>query len=168
MAARIKEKLLAEQSERAAAAKVEEIKAPLQAAKDFPAEARKLGVEGREATMARGDGLEGIGRDPALEEAVFLLAPSGVSGVIKTPSGYAVVNVREGVGARAPPLPDIRSEVTEAIKRERADALAMEKAKARAVAAREGDLAAVAKKERVNSGEDGLFFRAGPAPRKKT
>src|SRR4029450_11138382 len=50
VAARIKEKLLAEQSERAAAAKVEEIKAPLQAAKDFPAEARKLGVEVREAT----------------------------------------------------------------------------------------------------------------------
>src|SRR4030095_11770186 len=116
MAARIKEKLLAEQSERAAAAKVEEIKAPLQAAKDFPAEARKLGVEVREATMARGDGLEGIGRDPALEEAVFLLAPSGVSGVIKTPSGYALVKVQEVLAAGVPPLADIRHEVTAAIK----------------------------------------------------
>jgi peptidyl-prolyl cis-trans isomerase D len=162
VAPKIKEKLLAERSERAAATKVEEIKGPLQAAKDFPAEARRLGAEVREATMARGDGLEGIGRDPALEEAVFLLAPGGVSGALKTPSGYAVIKVQEVLPAGVPPLADIRSEVTEAIKRERAHALAMEKAKALAAAAREGDLAAVAKKEGFNSGETGFFSRAEP------
>jgi peptidyl-prolyl cis-trans isomerase D len=167
VAPKIKEKLLAERSERAAAAKAEEIKAPLQAAKDFPAEARKLGVEVREATMARGDGLEGIGRDAALEEAVFLLAPGGVSSPLKTPSGYAVVKSQEVLPAGVPPLADIRNEVTEAIRRERADALAMEKAKALAAAAREGDLTAVARKEGVPSGETGFFSRAEP-PRDKT
>ena len=167
VAPKIKEKLLAERSERAAAAKVEEIKAPLQAAKEFPAEARRLGVEVREATMARGDGLEGIGRDATLEEAVFLLAPGGVSGALKTPSGYALVKVQEVLPAGVPPLADIRTEVTEAIKRERADALAMEKAKALAAAAREGDLTAMAKKEGVNSGETGFFSRAEP-PRDQT
>jgi peptidyl-prolyl cis-trans isomerase D len=167
VAPKIKEKLLAERSERAAAAKAEEIKAPLQAAKDFPAEARKLGVEVREATMARGDGLEGIGRDAALEEAVFLLAPGGVSAALKTPSGYAMVKAQEVLPAGVPPLADIRNEVTEAIKRERADALALDKAKALAAAAREGDLAAVARKEGVNSGETGFFSRAEP-PRDKT
>jgi peptidyl-prolyl cis-trans isomerase D len=167
VAPKIKEKLLTERSERAAAAKAEEIKAPLQAAKDFPAEARKLGVEVRETTMARGDGLEGIGRDPALEEAVFLLAPGGVSAALKTPSGYAIVKAQEVLPAGVPPLADIRNEVTEAIKRERADALALDKAKALAAAAREGDLAAVARKEGVNNSETGFFSRAEP-PRDKT
>ena len=96
VAAKIKDKLLA-RAERAAPPPPRRTRsaAPLQAAKDFGAEAKTLGVETRAATMARGDGLEGIGRDTALEEAVFGLAAAGVSTPLKTAGGYVVVKVAE-------------------------------------------------------------------------
>ena len=162
VAAKIKEKLLAERSDRAAAAKAEQARGPLQAAKDFAAEAKNLGVEARTATMTRGDGLEGIGRDPALEEAVFGLGVGGVASPIKTAGGYVVAKVTEIMPAGVPPLAEIRNEVSEAIRRDKAGELAMTKAKTVAAAGREGDLAAAAKKEGASTGDTGFFSRAEP------
>ena len=162
VAATIKEKLLTERSDRAAAAKAEQARGPLQNAKDFAAEAKHLGVEARTATMARGDGLEGIGRDPALEEAVFGLGVGGVTGAIKTAGGYVVAKVTEIMPAGVPPLAEIRNEVAEAIKRDKAGELALAKAKTLAAAGREGDLAAAAKKEGAAFGDTGFFSRAEP------
>lgn len=162
VAAKIKEKLLAERSDRAAAAKAEQARGPLQAAKDFAAEAKNLGVESRTATIARGDGLEGIGRDPALEEAVFGLGVGGVASPIKTAGGYVVAKVTEIMPAGVPPLAEIRNEVSEAIRRDKAGELAMTKAKTVAAAGREGDLAAAAKKEGASTGDTGFFSRAEP------
>jgi peptidyl-prolyl cis-trans isomerase D len=168
VAPKIKEKLLAERSDRAAAAKADQIRGPLQAAKDFGAEAKGLGMEARAATVARGDGLEGIGRDPALEEAVFGLASGGVSTPHKTAGGYAVVKVAEILPSGVPPLSEIRNDVIEAIKRERAAALAMEKAKLLAgTATREGDLVAAARKEGISAGDTGFFSRS-EAPKERT
>ena len=167
VAPKIKEKLLAERSERAAAAKADQIRGPLQAAKDFGAEAKGLGMEARAATLARGDGLEGIGRDPALEEAVFGLASGGVSTPHKTAGGYAVVKVAEILPSGVPPLSEIRNDVIEAIKRERAAALAMEKAKLLVgTVTREGDLVAAARKEGISAGETGFFSRS-EAPKER-
>jgi len=162
VAAKIKEKLLTERSENAAAAKAEQARGPLQSAKDFAAEAKNLGVEARTVTMARGDGLEGIGRDPALEEAVFGLGVGGVTSPIKTAGGYVVAKVIEIMPAGVPPLAEIRNEVSEAIKRDKAGELAMAKAKTVAAAGREGDLAAAAKKEGAASGDTGFFSRGEP------
>jgi len=162
VAAKIKEKLLAERSDRAAAAKAEQARGPLQAAKDFAAEAKNLGVEARTATITRGDGLEGIGRDPALEEAVFGLGVGGVTSPIKTAGGYVVAKVTEIMPAGVPPLAEIRNEVSEAIKRDKAGELAMTKAKTVAAAGREGDLAVAAKKEGASTGDTGFFSRAEP------
>ncbi len=169
VAAKIKEKLLTERSERAAAAKADQIRGPLQAAKDFAVEAKTLGVEARSATIARGDGLEGIGRDPAVEDAVFGLGVGGVSSPLKTAGGYIVVKVAEIVPAGVPPMAEIRNEVVESVKRERAEALAMEKAKSLAAAAgRDGDLAAAARKEGLSAGETEFFSRADPPPKERT
>ncbi len=160
VAAKIKDKLLAERSDRAAAAKADQIRGPLQAAKDFDAEAKGLGLPARAATLARGDGLEGIGRDAALEEAVFGLASGGVSTPLKTAGGYAVVKVAEILPAGVPPLAQIRNDVIEAIKRERAATLALEKAKGlAATATREGDLVTAARKDGVSAGDTGFFSR---------
>jgi peptidyl-prolyl cis-trans isomerase D len=167
VASKIKEKLLAERSEKAALAKADSVKGPLQASKDFVADARKLGVEARAVSMTRGDGLEGIGRDAALEDAVFGLTAGGVSSAIKTPAGWVVAKVVEVLPAGVPPLAEIRNDVTEAIKRERAGALAMDKAKNLATAAsKDGDLAGAAKKEGATAGETTLFSRS-EAPKEK-
>ncbi len=162
VAARIKEKLLAERSDKGARAKADEARPVLAGAKDFPAEARRLGFELREATVARGDGLEGIGRDEALEDSVFGLAPGGVSTPLKTAGGYVIVKALESLPAGLPPLAELKPQIVEAIKRERAEALALERARALAAPAKDGDLVALAKREGVSGGETPLFSRAEP------
>lgn len=163
-AAEIKEKIQSEQSERAALAKAEEVKGVLQGAKDFPPEARQRGLEPRAALLARGESLEGIGRAPAVEEAVFSLALGGVTAPLKTPAGYAIVKVVEQLPSAVPPLAEIKTKVADAVKREKAEALARARAQALARAAEKGeDLLAAAKKQRLPSGDTGLFSRSEPA-----
>lgn len=162
--AEIKEKLQGEQGERAAVAKAEEIKGPLQGAKDFPAEARQRGLELKTALLARGDSLEGIGRVQAVEEAVFTASLGGVLGPLKTPGGYAIVKVVEQLPAAVPPFAEIKWKVADAVKRQMAEALALSRAQALARAVEKGeDLPAAAKKQGLPSGDTGLFSRAEPA-----
>ena len=162
IAARIKEKLAAERSERAAVAKADEARVGLVAAKDFPAEAKKLGLDVKEVTAARGDGLEGIGRDQQLEEAMFGLAVGGVSTVIRTPAGLVIARVAEQFPAGVPPFAEIKDKVVEAVKRERAQGAAEEKAKAFAASVGTGDFLALARRDKLQAGETPLFSRAEP------
>jgi peptidyl-prolyl cis-trans isomerase D len=162
IAARIKEKLAAERSERAAVAKADEARVTLVAAKDFTAEAKKLGLDVREVTAARGDGLEGIGRDQQLEEAMFGFAVGGVSTVIRTPAGLVIARVAEQFPAGVPPFAEIKDKVVEAIKRERAQAAAEEKAKAFVAGVGTGDFLAVARRDKLPAGETPFFSRAEP------
>ena len=163
VAARIKEKLLAERSEGAAQKRAEEVKAPLQAAPDFTAEARKLGLESREATLARGDGLEGIGRDAPLEDTIFSLAVGVVSTPAKTAGGYVIAKVAEQLPAGVPPIAAVKAEVVEAIKRERAEALGAERAKTLAERlAKGGDFREAARQAGFTVGDTPLFSRTEP------
>jgi peptidyl-prolyl cis-trans isomerase D len=158
----IKAKLAAERSERAAQAKADEARPALVSAKDFAAEAKQLGLDVKETTAARGDGLEGIGRDPQLEEAVFGLAVGGVSPPIKTPGGFVIARVAESVPAGVPPFAQIKDQAVNAVKRERASAMAGERAKAFAASVATGDFLAAARRDKLTSGETPLFSRADP------
>ena len=165
-APKIKEKLAAERSERAAQAKADESRPALVAAKDFAAEAKRLGLDAKETMASRGDGLEGIGRDPQLEEAVFGLAVGGVSPPISTPGGFVIVRVAESVPAGVPPFAQIKDQAINAVKRERASAMADERAKAFAASVATGDFLATARRDKLASGETPLFSRADPPPGK--
>ena len=159
----IKGKLLNERSDRGARTKADEVKIPLQTAKDFAAAARQLGLEVREATIARGDSLDGIGRERDLDEAIFSLAATGVSSAVKTPGGYAIVKVVEQFPSGVPPLAEIKDRVVEALKHDRALALAMDRAKALAATlAQGGEFMATAKREGFSTGETPPFSRAEP------
>ncbi len=163
VATKLKEKLAAERAENTARAKAEEARAPLLAAKDFAAEARTLGLNPREATVARKEPLVGVGRDPQLDEAIFSLAVGGVSPAIKTPGGYVVVKVDDQLPTGVPPLDEIRDSVIDAIRRERAEAMATDRAKAFVASlAKGGDFFATAKAEGFATGETPLFSRADP------
>jgi peptidyl-prolyl cis-trans isomerase D len=163
VAATIKDKLVAEASDKGARAKADEVRPLLLSAKDFVAEAKARGLDVREATAARGDALDGIGREPGVEESVFALAVGGVSPPLKTRSGYAIVKVTEQIPAGVPPLAEIKARVIDTIKRERAEGQAMERAKAFiASLAKGGDFLALAKAERLNTGEIPFFTRADP------
>lgn len=164
VAGQIKEKLVSERSDRAALAKAEEIKDALQNAKDFPAGARQRGLEPKTALLARGEALEGVGQVQAVEEAVFSLALGGVTGPVKTLAGYLVAKVVESLPAAVPPLAEIRSTVAEAVKRQKAEALALARAQALVKATEQGqDLLAAAKKQGLPSGDTGFFSRSEPA-----
>jgi peptidyl-prolyl cis-trans isomerase D len=163
VAPKIREALIAQKSERAAAAQADEMKTALLGAKDFTAEAKRLGLEPREATFGRGDTLAGAGRDPQLDEAIFGLASGGVSAPLKTAGGYAIVKVVQQIPAGVPPVAEIRDRVVDAIKRERAEQQVTDKAKALIAAlGKGGDFAAVAKGDGFTTGSIPLFSRADP------
>ena len=163
VAPKIKETLVAQKSERAALARADEVRATLLSAKDFPAEARRLGLDPHEATFGRGETLGDAGRDTQLDETIFGLAVGGVSTPIKTPGGLAIVKVLQHNPAGVPPVAEIRDRVVEAIKRERAEQQVTERAKALIAALdKGGDFAAEAKAEGFSTGSLPLFSRADP------
>src|SRR5439155_1344148 len=130
------------------------------AGKDFAADAKQLGLEVKETTIARGDGLEGIGRDPGLEDALFGLAVGGVTPPIKTAVGIMIAKVTEQFAAGVPPFAEVKDRVVESIKRERAQAAAEERAKALGASVGAGDLLAAARRDTLPGGETPLVSRA--------
>jgi len=161
VAPEIRAKLWQEKSERAALARAEAVRSPLQGASDFAAEAKKLGLEPKATGLARGDALEGVGRDPGVEEAVFSLAVGGLSTPLKTAGGYVLLKVVERLPAGIPPLAEIKEQVAGAVRRHKAEAQALERATTLATAAGKGeDLPALAKREGLPTGDTGLFSRA--------
>ena len=164
-AAAIKSKLSAEAAERAAKAKADQIRPPLQAAKDFVAEAKKLGLRPIETTMARVDRVAGLAAPDPLEEAAFGLSIGGTSAPVATPVGLVVLKSVEAIPAGVPPVAEIKDKVTASVKRQKAETAAMERAKQLAADARAGDFGAVAKKAGATAGETPRFSRAKPAER---
>jgi peptidyl-prolyl cis-trans isomerase D len=163
VAPKIKETLTAQKSEQAAQTRAEEVRATLLSAKDFPAEAKRLGLDAQELSFGRGDALGEAGRDPQLDETVFGLAVGGVSTPIKTAGGLAVVKVVQQIPAGVPPVAEIRDRVVEAIKRERADQQVSDRAKALvATLGKGGDFAAAAKADGFSTGSIPMFSRSEP------
>src|SRR5262245_5609392 len=163
VADKIKVKLAAERAEAAASKQAASDQAKLVAAKDFSVEARTLGLDAREFTVGRGEVLPGVGRDPKIEEAVFNVSVGGTSAPIKVPTGYLIVRVLEQFPKGVPPLAEIKDRVIDAIKRERAETIAMDRAKALvASVAKGGDFLAAAKADGFTTGETPLFSRADP------
>ena len=164
VAGQIRDRLAAETADRAMKARADEIRPPLQAAKDFMAEAKQRGLTAAESTLARVDRLAGIGTPDPLEDAAFALALDGVSTPIKTPAGLVVLKAVEAIAAGVPPLGEVRDKVTVAVKRQKAEGAALERAAQLAADARErGDLTAAAKKAGATAGETPRFSRQKPA-----
>ena len=165
VAPQIKSRLSAEAGDRAAKAKAEALRVPLLAAKDFMAEARKLGLSPIETTMARVDRTSGLAAPDPLEEAAFGLAVGGVSAPVSTPVGVVLLKTTELVPAGVPPLAEIRDKVAASVKRQKAETVALERAKQIAADAQAGDFAAAAKKVGAVTGETTRFSRSKPAER---
>jgi parvulin-like peptidyl-prolyl isomerase len=104
------------------------------------------------------------GPDP-LEEAAFALTVGGVSAPVKTPAGWVVLKSIEAIPAGVPALAEIRDKVVAAVKRQKAEALGLERAKQLATDGKAGDLQAAGKKVGAQTGETARFSRAKPAER---
>jgi peptidyl-prolyl cis-trans isomerase D len=158
----IRDKLAAERADQAARARAEELRAKLIPAKDFMAEARTLGLAPVETKISRIEA-SGMPRPDSIEETAFGLTIGGVSEPVKSPTGYMVVKVVEHIPSGVPPLAEIREQVVTAVKRDKADAVAMERAKQLATEAKTGDVVAAGKKVAATTGETAPFSRVKPA-----
>jgi peptidyl-prolyl cis-trans isomerase D len=165
VAAPIRDRLAADAAEKAARAKADEVKPQLQAAKDFMAEARKLALSPVETTMAKVERMPMLGGSDPLEEAAFGLAVGGLSTPQKTPAGWVILKSVEAIGAGVPPLAEIRDKVVAAVKRQKAEAVALQRAQKLATEAKDGDLTALARNAGAQTAETGRFSRAKPAER---
>jgi peptidyl-prolyl cis-trans isomerase D len=163
VAPQIKSRLVAEAGDRAARAKADELRGPLQAAPDFMAEAKKLGLQPIETTMAKVDRTAGLAAPDPLEEAAFALSVGGVSAPVATPVGLVILKTTGIVPAGVPPLAEIGDKVAASVKRQKAETAALDRAKQIAADAKDGDFAAAAKKAGAVTGETARFSRAKPA-----
>ena len=162
VAPQIRDRLASETADRAAKAKADEVRGQLQGATDFVAEAKKLGLTPIDATIPKTD-RAGLAGTDTMEQAAFELAPDGVSLPVKTPAGWVVMKSLQSLPAAVPALAEIKDRVTSAVKRERAEAIALERAKQVAAEAKTGDWAAAAKKAGATTGETSRFSLAKPA-----
>lgn len=164
-ATQIRERLQSEAADRAARARAEEVRAKLLGVGDFLGEARKLGLAPVESIIARTESVRGLTPPDPLQETAFSLAQGGVSRTVKTPAGYVVLKSVEALPAAVPPLAEIKAKVVAAVKRRKAEALALERAKQIVADAQNGDLAGVARKVGATVGETSRFSRTRPAER---
>jgi peptidyl-prolyl cis-trans isomerase D len=162
VAGTIRERLAGEAADAAARAKADELKPPLQAAADFEAEARKLGTTPIPATVARLERRQPVAGPDPLEEAAFALSVGGVSAPVRTPAGWVILKSVEAIPAGVPPMAEIKEPVTAAVKRQKAEASALELAKQVAADAAGGDLAGAARKAGATTGETPRFSRGKP------
>lgn len=162
VAGQIRDRLSAEAADRAAKARAEEVRAKLQAATDFAADAKALGLSPIDTTIPKVDRPPTAAPD-TVADATFALAPDGVSAPVKTPAGWLVIKARETLPPAVPSLADIKDTVAAAVKRQRAEGIALERAKQLVADAKDGDFGAAAKKAGASTGETPRFSLAKPA-----
>src|SRR5262245_28950293 len=164
VAVQLRERLRQQAAETAAKARADEVRAKLLGTADFMADARKLGLTPIESTMARHE-TRGFAPPDSLEETAFTLSRGGISTPVTTPMGFVVLKSIEPLPAAVPPLAEVKDRVTAAVKREKAEAQALEKAQRVAAEAQGGDFAAAAKAAGATAGETSRFSRTKPPER---
>lgn len=162
VAQQIREKLAAQRADQAARARAGEVRTSLVPAQDFMAEAKTQGLSPVETKIAKVD-MGGVPRPDSIEETAFGMAIGGVSAPVKSPTGYMVIKVVEHIPAAVPPLAEIRDQVVAAVKRQKADAVALERAKQIAAEAKTAGVATAAKNAKATAGETPPFSRVKPA-----
>jgi peptidyl-prolyl cis-trans isomerase D len=115
--------------------------------------------------MARPDRVAGLAAPDSLAEAAFGLALGGTSTPVSTPAGLVLLKSVESIPAGVPPLAEVKEQVATSVKRQKAETIALERAKQLAADAGGGDLAGAAKKAGATTGETARFSRAKPAER---
>ncbi len=165
VAAQIRARLAAEAGDRAARAKAEELRPKLQVASDFMAEAKKLGLQPIETHHGARRPHVGARRSRRARGDSVRARVGGVSAPVSTPVGLVILKTIGVIPAGVPPLAEIRDKVAAAVKRQKAETVALERAKQIAAEAKAGDFAAAAKKAGAATGETARFSRAKPAER---
>ena len=162
VAAQIRDRISAGEAERAAKARADDVRGKLLSAPDFSVEARRLDLAPTDVMIPKLEQAAAAGAD-TIAQATFELTVDGLSQPVKTPAGWVIIKSRETLPPAVPPLAEIKDRVLAALKRERAEGLALERAKQLAADAKGGDFGAAAKKAGATTGETPRFSLAKPA-----
>jgi peptidyl-prolyl cis-trans isomerase D len=142
----------------------EDILAKVRAGADFGALAAQYSED--EATKASGGDLDFFGRGrmvPEFDAAAFSLEPGQVSDLVRTPYGFHIIKVVEKRPASTRPLEDVRAQITEQVKWERAQQQASDlAARLESEVRRAEDFEAAARRHGLTVQESGFFLRDEP------
>lgn len=160
----IRPRLLAERAENLARNKAEEVHKLLFQAKDFIKEAEKNDLPVRDTGLfTRGKPIKDIGLFKEFEDAAFSLSAGGTSPVLKGPEGYYILRLSTKKDSYVPDLIEVKQEVINAFKLEKAENITLEKARGLLKDIQKGeDITSLSHRERVKSGDTGLFSRVEP------
>lgn len=146
-------------------AQAEKLLAEAKGGKDFAALARDFSDD--KASAVNGGDLGNFGRGmmvPTFEQAVFGLKPGEISGLVETQFGYHIIKLIAYNEAKVRSLSDVKDEIKRALRAEKAQQLAFEKAMdAYNVNRKGGTLEAAAKAGGLTIRETGRFARDGVA-----
>jgi peptidyl-prolyl cis-trans isomerase D len=129
---------------------------------DFAKAAAETGLSPHDfQSLHRGDDFPGLGRQPALESQLFSLKAGEVGDPVSTASGPVVIQFLSSVPGGPLPLAKVKDQVSRDLERQ---ARLEEAGKRIAAAGGSADLAATAKKLKVEAKNEGPFPRSGPVP----
>lgn len=146
-------------------AQAEKLLADAKGGKDFSALARDFSDD--KASAVNGGDLGSFTRGtmvPTFEQAVFGLKPGEISGLVETQFGYHIIRLTAYNEAKVRPLSEVKDEIKRALRAEKAQQLALEKAMdAYNINRKGGSLEAAAKAGGLTIRETGRFARDGVA-----
>jgi peptidyl-prolyl cis-trans isomerase D len=106
--------------------------------------------------------IEGIGREPKLNEAAFAASPGQIPDVVQTTDAHYVFRLVERIPSRIPDLSEVRAAVEQAFRKQRSEELAKGRAEALLPQLQQQrDLAALAAANGLVLEESGPFTRTG-------
>lgn len=144
--------------------RAQDLLAKVKAGADFGELAKKFSED--ESNKAKGGDLGFFGRNamvPEFEQAAFALEPGQVSDVVKTPYGFHIIKLTEKQAGTQKSINDVRPQIEDQIKWERAQQQAERVAEEIADEVDDpADLDRVARARSLTAGESGLFTRSEP------
>ena len=150
--------------EAAVRAQAEQVLAEVRAGGDFAALATKYSED--DGSKANGGDLDFFGRGrmvPEFEQVAFSLQPGAVSDLVKTQYGFHIIKVVEKRAGSVRPLEEVRDQITEQLKWDRAQQQASDLVNQLAAEIKgPADLDAVAKTRGLAVQESGFFLREEP------
>ena len=154
------------QDEAAVRKKAEEVLAQVKAGGDFAALAKQHSED--DATKALGGDLDYFGHGrmvQAFETVAFAMEPGKISDLVKTQYGFHIIKLVDKKPGTVRPLNDLRVEITEQLKIQKAQDAVETSARALAATIKNAsDIDRVAKGSGLTVTESGLFTREDPIP----
>ena len=127
---------------------------------DAAAAANDLGVK-ETGLFARGEAIDGIGRNDEISSAAFTLKANELARPVQTTQGVFVIGLKERKESRLPELDEVKAAVEVAFRAEQAEGLAKELAdKLLAAATEKNNLASAAKELKLKLDKSNEFSRS--------